>query len=67
MSGTERDSDGRLRSVSSEEQPIRGPLGIWPFPILNFIAQGQGSSTVTVTEVNRDGDGRVTSIEEFEL
>lgn len=67
MSRTERDSEGRLSSVSSDEQLIRGPLGIWPFPILNFIAQRQQKGRATITEVNRDDEGRVQSIEEFRL
>lgn len=62
-----RDSEGRLQSVESEsQQEISGPLGIWPFPILNALLSAN-SSGVTVTEIHRDEDGRIQSIEEIEL
>lgn len=47
---------------------IEGPLGIWPFPIINAIiaiSNGGAGDSLTVTEVHRDDDGRITSIEEF--
>lgn len=66
-----RDEDGRIVSVQATEQTdniITGPLGIWPFPILNILlnAGGQESeSQLVVTEVVRDEDGRIQAIEEF--
>lgn len=62
-----RDQEGRLQSVESQSSgEIRGPLGIWPFPILNAIANSGGSG-VTVTEIHRDDNGRIQSIEEIDL
>lgn len=46
---------------------IEGPLGIWPWPLLNTIiaVAGDGDESAEITEVNRDENGRVTSIETF--
>ena len=50
---------------------ISGPLGLWPFPILNtFLILAQVRSraaepsrpTLTTYEVNRDEMGRITSV-----
>lgn len=49
---------------------ISGPLGIWPWPILNTIIAVAGSDDdgerVEITEVNRDEEGRLVSIETIE-
>lgn len=45
---------------------IEGPLGIWPWPILNTIITIAGAneeSDVEITEVVRDDNGRIQSIE----
>lgn len=43
---------------------IEGPLGIWPWPILNALVQmTNGSSEMEITEVHRDSEGRIQSIE----
>jgi len=47
---------------------IGGPLGIWPWPILNTLIEISGGSkedenTVEVTEVIRDEEGRIESVE----
>jgi len=47
---------------------IEGPLGIWPWPILNTIIEmsgprGEDDSVIEVTEVIRDDSGRIESIE----
>lgn len=66
-----RDDEQRVMSMSSSESPdeISGPLGIWPFPILNFLAKmGKSESNSTgfvVTEIHRDQNGRIQSIEEI--
>lgn len=60
----ERDESGRISEAQSEG--ISGPLGIWPFPILNLIASNQNNS-VEVTRINRDDNGRVESIEEIKI
>lgn len=44
---------------------IEGPLGIWPWPILNTIIAIMSNEDMKVTEVNRDDDGRIQSIETF--
>lgn len=49
---------------------IEGPLGIWPWPVLNTLIaisdKGSESNSLTVTEVHRDSEGRIVSIEEVE-
>lgn len=62
----ERDDDGRVSSAATETE-IQGPLGIWPFPILNLIVSSRSRSKVEVTEINRDEKGRIQSIEEVRL
>jgi hypothetical protein len=49
---------------------IEGPLGLWPFPVLNTIIKVQGGSDssdkqegMEITEVNRGSNGRIQSIE----
>ena len=45
---------------------IKGPLGIWPFPILNTIvaiSESRNNDSVQITQVNRDDEGRIISIE----
>jgi hypothetical protein len=52
-----------------EDMPIQGPLGIWPFPIMNAIVMSQGgSSSPSVTEHNvvRDSQGRIERVEVIE-
>lgn len=63
---TKRDSSGNLVEISGEPDEIRGPLGIWPFPILNLILSNN-EDRVVITEINRDKDGRIQSLEEFKL
>jgi len=54
---------------------ISGPLGLWPFPILNTLIKvsgggGGGNATspeMKSWEVNRDGNGRISSIEKLEV
>lgn len=60
-----RGEGGNVSSMTSE-QPISGPLGIWPFPILNALLSNS-QSRVTVTEIRRDSEGRIQSLEEYEL
>lgn len=59
-----RDNSGRV--VETKSSSISGPLGIWPFPILNAILS-DNNSRVEVTQINRDEDGRIESIEEIKL
>jgi hypothetical protein len=70
-----------VKSVKTEreELPIRGPLGIWPFPLLNALvliirALAKLSSTPAVEErrprartynIVRDERGRIVAIEEI--
>lgn len=64
-----RDGSNRIVSLeSSDTDRISGPLGLWPFPILNLLREriGGGGASVRVTEVVRDEQGRIQSIEEFE-
>lgn len=61
-----RDSNGRVTEVVSDRR-ISGPLGIWPWPILNMLADMSNSSRVEVTRVNRDEKGRIEEIEEMKL
>lgn len=47
---------------------IQGPLGIWPFPILNTliaISNRNSSTGLKTLEVHRDENGRITSVEEI--
>lgn len=48
-------------------EKIEGPLGIWPWPVLNTIIQisGDGNEEMGFKEynVNRDGEGRIQSVE----
>lgn len=71
MADTSRDDNNRLVSMERKESSdeIRGPLGIWPFPILNLIANMMdgGKEDVVITEIRRDEDGRIVSMEEFKL
>lgn len=49
---------------------IEGPLGIWPWPILNTLIQisGDDESSLNVKEYNvvRDNQGRIKNIEIIE-
>jgi hypothetical protein len=67
-----------LREGDKGALPIRGPLGIWPFPILNTIilivqvlvqAQVQASEgrkpRARTYNIVRDEHGRIISIEEI--
>lgn len=72
MASTDRDNNGRLVSMEKQDSSndIRGPLGIWPFPILNLIMSRttqRKERRVVITELRRDDDGRITAMEEFEL
>lgn len=60
-----RDGEGRVSQVQTNQE-IRGPLGIWPFPILNALV-GESRSKVEITNINRDERGNITSIEEIRL
>lgn len=60
-----RDESGNITQMTSSDQ-IQGPLGIWPFPILNALFTNT-NKTVEITEINRDEDGRIQSIEEIEI
>jgi hypothetical protein len=62
----ERDGSGRISSVEASGREISGPLGIWPYPILNALF-GSSESKVEITEINRTEDGRIESIEEIRL
>lgn len=47
---------------------IRGPLGLWPFPILNTLirlssSDRQPSIDMETYDVHRDSQGRIQSIE----
>lgn len=47
---------------------IEGPLGVWPFPILNAMvsvaeARQGGGLSVEQTNIERDSDGRIVSVE----
>lgn len=69
MLDRDRDDNGRVGRIVSDgsNDMITGPLGIWPFPLLNLLMQNaQSGSSVTVTEIHRDEDGRIQTIEEFE-
>lgn len=46
---------------------IEGPLGIWPFPVLNTLIEisGDSSEEAKIVEVNRDDNGQIQSIETF--
>lgn len=55
------------------EQAIKGPMGIWPFPVINLLMkivenQGSGNSSssrpsVTNYNIQRDEQGRIKNIE----
>lgn len=79
----DRDEEERINTVTQTRQPqtsediVTGPLGLWPFPLLNIIltsvseqgrsvTQTRQQTKLTVTEVRRDEDGRIQAIEEFE-
>lgn len=62
-----RDNKDRIAETTTSTNEIRGPLGIWPYPILNLIMQNQQESNVQVTRINRDNTGRIESIEEIKL
>lgn len=55
--------------MAQDTDEIRGPLGIWPFPILNALIKissgGDSSSSVDIEtyDVHRDNQGRIQSIE----
>jgi len=72
-----RDTEEKMVNVTERSGDIiTGPLGLWPFPVLNIIltsvSEQSRSSTklkqtkLTVTEVRRDENGRIQAIEEFE-
>lgn len=65
LPSVERDSRGRVTQLSSESE-FRGPLGIWPWPILNML-MNRGSSKVEITKIHRDSNGRIDEIEEVKL
>lgn len=51
--------------------PIRGPLGIWPFPVLNAIVLATGNDDgggTSISEYNvvRDDSGRIEKVEMIE-
>lgn len=60
-----KDDNGRTTEFTSEGG-VSGPLGIWPWPILNLLLSNQDSK-VEVTRINRDEKGRIESIEEIKL
>lgn len=62
-----RDDSGRVEGSVSSSNEFRGPLGIWPWPILNMILSSNEDSKVQITRVNRDNKGRIESIEEIKL
>lgn len=68
-SAIQRDENNRASSfVGNQEDRVSGPLGIWPFPILNFLLQFTNENNkAVVTEIHRDEDGRIQSIEEIKL
>jgi hypothetical protein len=71
----------RTETEEAREEYIRGPLGIWPYPILNVLLQfirRIREATVApakpvrrrrtaVYEIIRDERGRLSSIEEHEV
>lgn len=50
-----------------DDLPIQGPLGIWPFPVLNALvmAANQEGEGFNVKEYNvvRDNNGRIESVQ----
>lgn len=69
-----RDDSGKVSSVvnndSEDSLPVQGPLGIYPFPLLNMLMSMSNSGSdsenkVVVTEIHRDENGRVEAIEEI--
>lgn len=50
---------------------IEGPLGIWPWPILNTLVEitdeGDSSSSAVEYNVERDSNGRIQRIEKVEV
>lgn len=55
-----------------EESSIKGPMGVWPFPIINLLmkmVERQESNTggsrprVTNYNIQRDEEGRIKNIE----
>lgn len=71
----ERDDNDRVistRSSNNKREKIEGPLGIWPFPIINLLIQisnndDDNDSNIVITELHRDDEGRLTGLEEIEL
>lgn len=77
-----QDTEGTVEVIqtkSVENNIITGPLGFWKFPLLNIllanmqqqnntntVRKEQSRSKLVVTEVHRDEDGRIQSIEEIE-
>lgn len=59
-----KDDSGKI--VETKSESFAGPLGIWPFPIINALASN-ANSRVEVTQINRDDEGRIESIEEIKL
>lgn len=62
--------------MDSEALPFRGPLGLWPWPLVNLIlafalslargARGGGSPRTRVYQLVRDDKGRIVEIVEVE-
>lgn len=56
-----------LPAVSSTQ--FSGPLGIWPWPLINLIlglASRSRATRVSLWEVQRDSEGRITGIMKWE-
>lgn len=60
-----RDEEQNIVSIESDENSnrITGPLGLWPFPIINMIVMNNNKQDdddkLVITEIHRDNDGRI--------